>query len=60
MVPVGSSSGQLEDYGGGGTATADVVDLSPDEIRQVQIVLNQKGFNIGEPDGVFARAPGRR
>ena len=55
MVPVGSSSGQLEDRGGGGggAATADVIDLSPDEIQQVQIVLNQKGFNIGEPDGVF-------
>jgi peptidoglycan hydrolase-like protein with peptidoglycan-binding domain len=56
MVPVGSSSGQLEDRGGGGgggAANVDVVDLSPDEIRQLQIVLNQKGFNIGEPDGVF-------
>jgi hypothetical protein len=57
-VPVGSSSGQLEDRGGsvgagGGGANVDVVDLSPDEIRQVQIVLNQRGFNIGDPDGVL-------
>jgi hypothetical protein len=57
-VPVGSSSGQLEDRGGsvgagGGSANVDVVDLSPDEIRQVQIVLNQRGFNIGDPDGVL-------
>ena len=57
-VPVGSSSGQLEDRGGsvgagGGGANVDVVDLSSDEIRQVQIVLNQRGFNIGDPDGVL-------
>jgi hypothetical protein len=52
MVPVGSSSTQLEDRGasaGGGAAA--VLDLSPDEIRQVQIMLNQKGFSVGEPDG---------
>jgi hypothetical protein len=57
MVPVGSSSTQLDNRGGasggasGGAADVAVVDLSPDEIRQVQIVLNQKGFNVGEPDG---------
>ena len=39
--------------GAGGGANVDVVDLSPDEIRQVQIVLNQRGFNIGDPDGVL-------
>jgi peptidoglycan hydrolase-like protein with peptidoglycan-binding domain len=27
--------------------------LSRDEIRQVQIVLNQQGFNVGEPDGIL-------
>jgi hypothetical protein len=53
MVPVGSSSTQLKNRGGGGggAANVDIVDLSPDEIRQLRIVLNQKGFNIGEPDG---------
>jgi peptidoglycan hydrolase-like protein with peptidoglycan-binding domain len=30
---------------------AGAVDLTPDQIRQVQMVLIQKGFNIGEPDG---------
>jgi hypothetical protein len=27
--------------------------LSRDEIRQVQIMLNQQGFNVGEPDGIL-------
>ena len=27
------------------------MDLAPDQIRQVQMVLVQKGFDIGEPDG---------
>jgi hypothetical protein len=52
MVPVGSSSTQLEDRGtSAGGGAAEVVDLSPDEIRQVQIMLNQKGFSVGAPDG---------
>lgn len=41
--------------GGGGVAVSsgvDVVDLSPDEIRQVQLVLIERGFSV-EADGVF-------
>jgi peptidoglycan hydrolase-like protein with peptidoglycan-binding domain len=39
-----------------GTVTSErsgTMNLSRDEIRQVQLMLNQKGFNIGEPDGVM-------
>jgi peptidoglycan hydrolase-like protein with peptidoglycan-binding domain len=49
VLPVGSgtrSSSMVNERGS--TAT-----LSRDEIRQVQIMLNQKGFNLGEPDGVL-------
>jgi len=42
----GSSVGGVQ-----GSSTA--MHLGRDEIRQVQIMLNQKGFNIGEPDGVL-------
>jgi peptidoglycan hydrolase-like protein with peptidoglycan-binding domain len=48
VVPVGSSGGaQLR----GGSASSMAMDLSPAEIRQIQIVLEQKGFNIGTIDG---------
>jgi hypothetical protein len=48
MVPVGSSGGaQLK--GGGG---AGALSLSPDQIRQVQIVLKERGFDV-EVDGVL-------
>jgi hypothetical protein len=48
VVPVGSSGGaQLK--GGGG---AGVLSLSPDQIRQVQIVLKERGFDV-EIDGVL-------
>ena len=30
------------------------MNLSRDDIRRLQVVLNQKGFNIGKPDGVLA------
>jgi peptidoglycan hydrolase-like protein with peptidoglycan-binding domain len=53
-LPMGSSSSgaqldtnqnaQLGNESGG---------MSSEEIRQVQIVLNEKGFDIGEPDGVL-------
>jgi hypothetical protein len=50
VLPVGSSSAAVGTRGpmasGSGT-------MSVDEIRQVQIMLNQKGFNVGEPDGVL-------
>jgi peptidoglycan hydrolase-like protein with peptidoglycan-binding domain len=39
-------SAQLSDEG-------DNMNLSADEIRQIQIVLKEQGFDIGEPDGVF-------
>jgi peptidoglycan hydrolase-like protein with peptidoglycan-binding domain len=54
VMPVGSSgrSGARLDSGnakvGGG---AGAIDLAPDQIRQVQMVLIEKGFDIGEPDG---------
>jgi peptidoglycan hydrolase-like protein with peptidoglycan-binding domain len=44
VMPVGSSAAQR----GGGS-----VSLSQSEIREVQMKLNQKGFNVGEPDGVM-------
>jgi len=56
-VPVGSSGGgsaRLNDAGGGQVGnTAGGMNLGPDEIRQVQIVLREKGFYQGEPDGVL-------
>jgi len=51
IVPTGSSAqlgaGERDSMAmGSGT-------MSVEEIRQVQIMLNQKGFNVGGPDGVF-------
>ena len=46
VVPVGSGGGASL---GGGGATA--LNLSPDQIREIQIVLNERGFNVGRPDG---------
>jgi peptidoglycan hydrolase-like protein with peptidoglycan-binding domain len=49
VIPVDSARG------GGGVAVSggvDFVDLSPDEIRQVQLVLIERGFSV-EADGVF-------
>jgi hypothetical protein len=48
-LPVGSGSSAMTHEHGSSTA----MHLSQDEIRQVQIMLNQKGFNVGEPDGVL-------
>jgi hypothetical protein len=48
VVPVGSSGGaQLKGRGGAGALS-----LSSDQIRQVQIVLKEKGFDV-EVDGVL-------
>ena len=44
VMPVGSSSAQRE----GGSFS-----VGQSEIREVQMKLNQKGFNVGEPDGVM-------
>jgi len=56
-VPVGSSgsgSARLNESGGGQVENAaGAMNLGPDEIRQVQIVLREKGFYHGEPDGVL-------
>ena len=49
----------MRDRGGGGAQSSnvgDLVDLGPDEIRQVQIVLKEKGLYRGEPDGVLGTA----
>jgi peptidoglycan hydrolase-like protein with peptidoglycan-binding domain len=48
-VPVGSSGAQLHNRGGASNASA-IVDLPPDQIREIQIVLKEKGFNV-EVDG---------
>ena len=57
VVPVGSSGGGAArlDNTRGAAPSGDVgaLNLGPDEIRQVQIVLREKGFFKGEPDGVF-------
>jgi len=48
VMPVGSSAAQSEGRSQGGS-----VSLSQSEIREVQMKLNQKGFNVGRPDGVM-------
>jgi peptidoglycan hydrolase-like protein with peptidoglycan-binding domain len=49
VVPTGSSRSGARLNTGGGSASA--LSLSEEEIRQVQMVLIQKGFDIGRPDG---------
>jgi peptidoglycan hydrolase-like protein with peptidoglycan-binding domain len=49
-VPVGSSGGAALHSRGGAASVAEV-NLTEEQIRQIQIVLNEKGFNIGRPDG---------
>jgi peptidoglycan hydrolase-like protein with peptidoglycan-binding domain len=44
-VPVGGSSAQLSRGGS--------INLSREQIRELRIVLRDKGFDIGEPDGVM-------
>ena len=59
VVPVGGSSTEIDRSGPrGGMAAGEgssgpSVSLSVEEIRQLQIVLKEKGFFRGEPDGVF-------
>jgi peptidoglycan hydrolase-like protein with peptidoglycan-binding domain len=50
VVPVGSSGGGGAQLSGAGPGPG-ALNLTEEQIRQVQIVLNQKGFNIGRPDG---------
>jgi Protein of unknown function (DUF1236)/Putative peptidoglycan binding domain len=49
-VPVGSSGGAAL-HSRGGASSAAALNLTEEQIRQVQIVLNEKGFSIGRPDG---------
>jgi hypothetical protein len=49
-VPVGRSSAQLNQRSS--------INLSWEQIRELQIVLRDKGFDIGEPDGVMGRITG--
>jgi peptidoglycan hydrolase-like protein with peptidoglycan-binding domain len=49
VLPVGSGRGGARLNSGG----AGAIDLAPDRIRQVQMVLIEKGFDIGEPDGLL-------
>jgi len=53
VMPVGSGRGGARLNSGGATVSggASAIDLAPDQIRQVQMVLIEKGFDIGEPDG---------
>jgi len=44
-VPIGSSSNQAN--------TGGTINLSQAQIRELQIALREKGFNIGQPDGVM-------
>ena len=49
-VPVGSSGGAALHSRGGAASVAEV-NLTEEQIRRIQIVLNEKGFSIGRPDG---------
>jgi Putative peptidoglycan binding domain/Protein of unknown function (DUF1236) len=57
VVPTGSSSASSSSsesaYASSRSGTAQSINLSQDEVRQLQITLNQRGFNVGEPDGNF-------
>jgi peptidoglycan hydrolase-like protein with peptidoglycan-binding domain len=55
-LPVGSSSSaQIDTSRGDGAQIANETEihLSSDEIRRMQIVLKERGFDIGEPDGIL-------
>src|SRR5262245_28880108 len=54
VVPVGSGGASL---GGGSRVSggAGEMNLTTEQIRQIQIVLNERGFNIGRPDGRLGR-----
>jgi hypothetical protein len=51
VLPVGSSGARAQASGSSSSGMG--MQFGRDEIRQVQIMLNQKGFNVGEPDGVM-------
>jgi len=50
-IPMQGSS--THSSAGGVQGSSMAMHLGRDEILQVQILLNQKGFNVGEPDGVL-------
>jgi len=52
VVPTGSSNAQSSSSPSFSEASGSL-NLSQEEIRQLQIALNEKGFNIGEPDGAL-------
>jgi peptidoglycan hydrolase-like protein with peptidoglycan-binding domain len=57
VVPTGSSSASSSStesaYASSRSGPAESINLSQDEVRELQITLNQRGFNVGEPDGNF-------
>jgi hypothetical protein len=59
VLPAGDRVGSAGEPSGvragssGGGSHAMVMDLTRDEIRQVQLILIQKGFNVGEADGTL-------
>jgi peptidoglycan hydrolase-like protein with peptidoglycan-binding domain len=57
VVPTVSSSASSTSsesaYASSRSGTAQSINLSQDEVRQLQITLNQRGFNVGEPDGIL-------
>jgi Protein of unknown function (DUF1236) len=64
VVPTGSSNASSvsseSTYGGSRSGSSAAMNLSQDEIRQLQITLNQRGFNVGEPDGNFGHSASTR
>jgi hypothetical protein len=50
MLPIGSSSAQASERSRFSSESG-AMNLSQEEIRDLQISLNEKGFNVGEPDG---------
>jgi Putative peptidoglycan binding domain/Protein of unknown function (DUF1236) len=50
MLPIGSSSAQASERSRFSSESG-AMNLSQEEIRELQISLNEKGFNVGEPDG---------
>jgi hypothetical protein len=50
MLPIGSSSARASERSRFSSESG-AMNLSQEEIRELQISLNEKGFNVGEPDG---------
>jgi len=55
-VPVGASSAQSDQGSSTRSSSAESggsIHLSSTQIRELQVVLRDKGFDVGEPDGVL-------